>query len=584
MITSAWYGEPDATNTISGTSMACPHVAGAAAVILANDPGLTPSEVKEALQLKSIGDAVQDPQYGSPNLLLYIGEGSGGGFIPTPPPPPPGCGGLFDSPSGTFTSPYYPGSYDNSMNCEYLISTTDEQQVVYVTFEFFDLESQSTCNYDSLTVYDGTSTSDPVLATLCGNTIPDSLTSSGMSMFLVFKTDSSVTRNGFSASYQAVESGGGGFISTPPPPGCGGLFDSPSGTFTSPYYPGSYDNSMNCEYLISTTDEQQVVSVTFEFFDLEYHTTCYWDSLTVYDGTSTSDPVLAVLCGNTIPDSLTSSGRSMFLVFKTDSSVTKNGFSASYQAVVTSMVATCHSIVFSHHQWCVVWLGPHSVAGGFLHHQWYLYGLHHIMLAAYVPVGCGGYFNVTDGTFTSPNYPSEYDDDSSCDFVFKASEGEVITVTFNDFELEAASGCGYDVLEIYDGPSSSANLLGEFCGTDSPGIVTSSGNDMFIRFTSDSSITRTGFSADYQFAVPLPPPETGDCGHTFTAINGILSSPNYPSNYGNHEDCGFLIQGASGQVVSLTFEDIELEQHTSCGYDSVDVSSYFRYRLKAYSN
>eukprot|EP00057_Strongylocentrotus_purpuratus_P019856 XP_011674330.1 PREDICTED: tolloid-like protein 1 [Strongylocentrotus purpuratus] len=90
---------------------------------------------------------------------------------------------------------------------------------------------------------------------------------------------------------------------------------------------------MNCEYNISTTDEQQVVSVTFEFFDLEYHTTCYWDSLTVYDGTSTSDPVLAVLCGNTIPDSLTSSGRSMFLVFKTDSSVTKNGFSASYQAV-----------------------------------------------------------------------------------------------------------------------------------------------------------------------------------------------------------------------------------------------------------
>ena len=38
------------------------------------------------------------------------------------------------------------------MNCEYLISTTDEKQVVYVTFEFFDLESQSTCNYDSLTV------------------------------------------------------------------------------------------------------------------------------------------------------------------------------------------------------------------------------------------------------------------------------------------------------------------------------------------------------------------------------------------------------------------------------------------------
>ena len=55
---------------------------------------------------------------------------------------------------------------------------------------------------------------------------------------------------------------------------------------------------------------------------------------------------------------------------------------------------------------------------------------------------------MTDGTFTSPNYPNEYDNDASCDFVFKASEGEVITVTFNDFDLEANSGCGYDVLEV----------------------------------------------------------------------------------------------------------------------------------------
>lgn len=64
-----------------------------------------------------------------------------------------------------------------------------------------------------------------------------------------------------------------------------------------------------------------------------------------------------------------------------------------------------------------------------------------------------------------------------------------------------------------------------------------------------------------------------DCGHTFTGMRGILSSPNYPSNYGNDADCGFLIQGGSGQVVSLTFGDFELEQHTGCDYDSLDVRS-----------
>ncbi|XP_011674328.1 uncharacterized protein LOC586495 [Strongylocentrotus purpuratus] len=316
-ITSAWYGEPDATNTISGTSMACPHVAGAAAVILANDPGLTPSEVKEALQLKSIGDAVQDPQYGSPNLLLYIGEGSGGGFIPTPPPPPPGCGGLFDSPSGTFTSPYYPGSYDNSMNCEYLISTTDEKQVVYVTFEFFDLESQSTCNYDSLTVYDGTSTSDPVLAVLCGNTIPESLMSSGRSLFLVFKSDSSVTKNGFSASYQALEYAD-----------CGGTFSSPMGILVSPNYPDNYNNHADCSFTIQAP-AGQTVTLTINDLDIEEHASCSADAVEIHDG-DMNGPYLAKVCGTTIPAPITSTKNSMFVRFISDSSVNRRGFKATY--------------------------------------------------------------------------------------------------------------------------------------------------------------------------------------------------------------------------------------------------------------
>ncbi|XP_011674329.1 uncharacterized protein LOC586545 [Strongylocentrotus purpuratus] len=319
-ITSAWYGEPDATNTISGTSMACPHVAGASAVILANEPSLTPNEVKETLQLKSIVDAVQDPRSGSPNLLLYIGEGSGGGFIPTPPPPtppPPGCGGLFDSPSGTFTSPYYPGSYDNSMNCEYLITTTDEKQVVYVSFEFFDLESATNCIFDSLKVYDGTSTSDPLLATLCGDTIPDSLMSTGMSLFLVFKTDGSIIGPGFSASYQALESGD-----------CGHTFTAMNGILSSPNYPSNYGNNEDCGFLIQG-GSGQVVSLTFGDFELEQHTGCDYDSVDIHDGDMTA-PSLAKLCGTALPDVVTSTGSSMYVRLTSDSSVTRKGFTATY--------------------------------------------------------------------------------------------------------------------------------------------------------------------------------------------------------------------------------------------------------------
>jgi len=71
-ITSAWIGDTDATNTISGTSMACPHVSGAAALILQANPSLTPDEVWNQMAADATPNVVSDPGFRSPNTFLYV--------------------------------------------------------------------------------------------------------------------------------------------------------------------------------------------------------------------------------------------------------------------------------------------------------------------------------------------------------------------------------------------------------------------------------------------------------------------------------------------------------------------------------
>ena len=119
-ITSAYKDSDSATTVLSGTSMASPHVAGAAALYLETDPGADAATVAQALLANATPGAIGDVQ-GSPNLLLatsFIGGGDPG-TDPDPDPDPEPDPDPADPGEGTPSSGSASGSAARGQRIDY---------------------------------------------------------------------------------------------------------------------------------------------------------------------------------------------------------------------------------------------------------------------------------------------------------------------------------------------------------------------------------------------------------------------------------------------------------------------------------
>ncbi|CAH2245732.1 astacin-like metalloendopeptidase [Pelobates cultripes] len=197
-------------------------------------------------------------------------------------------------------------------------------QRVYLQLSDIHIPSSNGCNDNYIKIYDGRNTEARVLlSNTCGNVKLPPIISSGNPILLEFgATQLSITDPPkFNASYTTVS--------------YGATLTVDNGVLSSPQFPKVYPNNVNGLWSIIAPVGSNV-QLTFSFFELQPSILCSYDYLTIIDGTSLIDPVLGTFCSNNKPTTLVSSGNVMMIQFRSDSSLTYKGYTASYKFVTVS--------------------------------------------------------------------------------------------------------------------------------------------------------------------------------------------------------------------------------------------------------
>ncbi|XP_072881202.1 tolloid-like protein 2 isoform X1 [Hemitrygon akajei] len=383
------------------------------------------------------------------------------------------CGGFLTALNGTVSSPGWPHEYPTNRHCVWQL-VAPAQYRISLLFEAFELEGNDVCKYDYVEVHSGLSSGSKLHGRFCGTERPDVITSQFNNMRIEFKSDNTVSKKGFKGQFFAdkdecsVNNGGcqhecvntvgtyicqcrNGFTLHEngldcKEAGCRNSISSVEGVIASPNWPDKYPNRKECTWSISAPPGHRV-KLAFSEFEIEQHQECVYDYLEVYDGLGTRSSLLARYCGSKKPETVVTTGNKMFIKFFSDASIQRKGFQAKHS----------------------------TVCGGHLRAKVRTNDLY------------------SHAQFGDNNYPGQL----HCDWVIMAEDGYGVELIFQTFEIEEEADCGYDYMEIYDGPDSAAPRLGRFCGSGLLEDMYSAGDSIMIRFHTDDTINKKGFHARY---------------------------------------------------------------------------------------
>uniref|UniRef100_A0AC35TWS1 CUBN n=1 Tax=Rhabditophanes sp. KR3021 TaxID=114890 RepID=A0AC35TWS1_9BILA len=504
----------------------------------------------------------------------------------------------YDSNYGTLTSTNYPHNYLNDLNCVYLITAPVGQRVF---FSLNDLSTESCCDY--LKVYDGIGVFSPLVREYQGElknqAASTHVISTSNSLYLYFATDHNTVGRGWSATYQIYEdlistvstvnyiNGTSGTISTSDIPQNYGknvdysyiirvpmyfkvnfqiksyalsqtaltIYDGPleqshilgtltgtavsslkysstfnyislnikgfignrdniqldltwktekltgfcgtsafteaKGIIASPGYDGNYPNNLNCMVKITLPENKRIL-VTMDSFITEQDN----DYLEIYDGDSINSPLIGHYTGDLTSHlslmSFSSYSNVVTLVFFSDLAINAQGWQLHYETIDVDATLTTYAI---------------------------------------------------EGQITSKNYPKNYDVHTTEIYSIKNSYDHPITFSVNSLSLAPGSS-----LVFYDGIGKNGHIFGNLTGSKStPTLLTSQNSEVLVYFVAQTTAVDKGFSFTWttQNGDPTCPRQI------YASQFGQLTSPNYPSNYTNNQDCYYYIQVPIGKRIEF---------------------------------
>ena len=384
------------------------------------------------------------------------------------------------------------GIVDDNVSCTWLI--IGQNNIIMIFLEFITEPDR-----DFVRIYDGESTSSPLLLNVSGRPVKNididgllkdhsrSVVSSTNTMLVVFTSDPKTNS-------QRVSS----YIGFLPRTSLARCWHHPAASFR---------RQKITNFLIVWLSIGQLVMWSP---CRSHHTqvdTSQKNLFLVYDGNCTNSAVLWVKSGHTVPSAVNSTDNSMLILFTSDVAVTKQRFQASFTSVMTDIAITTTTTTTT------TTLAP-----------------------TIIMTNCSYILTTSAGEFQSPNYPNSYYNNLSYSWLIDGQNN--VAILFNYCYIEP----GHDFVRLYDGNWTSSPLLFEASGDrNCPNLTVSSTNQMLVVFTSDGSVTYRGFEAIYSSCTVL------------TSASGSFTSPNHTNIYNDTYIACCLIRRPVNHIITLSF-------------------------------